>query len=88
MPKSIYSGEYDRFRKALREARTSAGVTQAELADRLGWNQTQISKCERGERRLDIVETRRWCLALGVGFESFVADLEASLGRPRKRARR
>jgi len=49
----------DRYRALLHhvvEARRSAGVTQIELADRLGRPQSFISKTETGERRLDFVE--------------------------------
>lgn len=40
----------------LAAARTQQGLSQAALADRLGRPQTFVSKYERGERRLDIVE--------------------------------
>jgi transcriptional regulator with XRE-family HTH domain len=46
------------------EARTRAGVTQVELAARLGRPQPFISFVERGERRVDVIEfyaiMRRW----------------------------
>lgn len=86
MTKSIFSAEYDRFRDLLRTVREDAGVSQSGLAERIGWTQTQISKCERGERRLDLIETRRWCLALDVSFVDFVSLLESKLpSSPRKR---
>lgn len=34
----------------------SAGITQVELAERLGKPQSFGSKVERGERRLDVIE--------------------------------
>lgn len=37
-----------------------------DLADRLGNTQTFVSKCERGERRLDVVELVEFAEALGV----------------------
>lgn len=57
MSKSIHSSEYKTVIKKLREAREAAGLTQAEAAEKLGKPQSYISKIERGERRLDIVET-------------------------------
>ena len=44
------------FLVRLRAARTSAGLTQAEVAKQLAVPQSFISKCESGERRVDIVE--------------------------------
>jgi transcriptional regulator with XRE-family HTH domain len=38
------------------EAREKAGLTQEELAKRLGRPQSFVAKYEGGERRLDIVE--------------------------------
>lgn len=57
MSKSIHSSEYKTVIKKLREAREAAGLTQAEAAEKLGKPQSYISKIERGERRIDIVET-------------------------------
>lgn len=79
MDKSIHSIEYRILLKTLREVRKNAQVTQEELAEKLGTTQTVISKCERGERRVDAIELRAWCLALGVGFEEFASRLEAAL---------
>ena len=63
--KSIYSAEYQRLLVLLIEARKDAAITQQELADRLGRPQSFVSKYERGERRLDIVEFLRVSKALG-----------------------
>lgn len=72
MEKSIYSKDYGVFLRCLREARQRAGLTQAALARRLGQTQSFVSKCERGERRLDIVEIRRICTALKIDFPAFI----------------
>lgn len=72
MDKSIYSKAYLRFLSHLRETRIKKGVTQEELATRLGTTQSFISKCERGERRIDLVEVRLFCEALEVDFIDFV----------------
>ncbi|GKW16947.1 transcriptional regulator [Pectobacterium carotovorum subsp. carotovorum] len=53
---SIYSDEYQRVIKALREARIAKGITQENLAQALDRPQSFIAKVENGERRLDIVE--------------------------------
>jgi len=48
--------EYRRFLARLRAARLAIGLTQVEVARRLGRPQSFVSKSETGERRLDIVE--------------------------------
>jgi transcriptional regulator with XRE-family HTH domain len=44
---------------ALIQARKDAGITQVELAARIGQRQTFVSKYELGERRLDVAEYTR-----------------------------
>lgn len=56
MPRSLFTPAYDSFREALVAARKDAGVTQVELAARLGKPQQFVSKVEGGDRRLDLVE--------------------------------
>ena len=79
MEKSIYSAEYTLLLRKLRDARKQSGMTQQELAQKLRQTQSFISKCERGERRLDVVELRRWCSAIRVPFADFCRDFEKSL---------
>jgi len=50
------NGAYKKFRELLVEARKAADLTQAELSGRLKRPQSFVSKYERGERRLDVVE--------------------------------
>jgi len=75
MEKSIYSEAYSTFLGQLRETRVAQRVTQEELASRLGTTQSFISKCERGERRIDLVEVRLFCEALEVDFIDFVTSV-------------
>ena len=46
----------DRLRHKLKEARTSAGMTQYEVAERLARPQSFISKLETRERRVGFIE--------------------------------
>lgn len=71
MQKSIHTKEYALFLECLRAARERAGLTQFEVASRLNATQTFVSKCERGERRLDIVELRQWCSAIETTLGEF-----------------
>ena len=52
MEKSVFSDDYTLFLELLHNARKRAGLTQEQVAERLGKTQSFISKCERGERRL------------------------------------
>ena len=86
MEKTIYSSAYALFLELLRSERESRGLTQQVLAARLGTTQTRVSKIERGERRLDVLELRAWCNALGMSMTAFVQRLEEALQLPRKEA--
>ncbi len=54
--RSPFSAEYALVIDALIKARTDAHVTQQELAARLSKPQSFVSKYERKERRIDVVE--------------------------------
>ena len=86
MEKSIYSHDYGVFLRLLREARKQAGITQIELAKGIACTQSFVSKCERGERRIDVVELRKFCNALGIDFAEFAARLHDALTHRRRRS--
>ena len=51
------------------EARKAAGLTQAQLAERLGVSQAQVARVEkRGYDSLTLTSLRRYVQALGEGF--------------------
>lgn len=56
MGKSIHSPQHQKLRELLIAARKKAGLTQAEVAERLGRPQSFVAKYEGGERRLDVIE--------------------------------
>jgi transcriptional regulator with XRE-family HTH domain len=56
-------------------ARKAAGMTQMDLAVKLGRNQSYVSKFERGERRLDIVEFLEVAEVLEIDVLRFVEQL-------------
>jgi transcriptional regulator with XRE-family HTH domain len=69
---SIYSQRYKAFLVRLRAARKDAGLTQAEVARRLGRPQSFVSKCESGERRVDAVELAEFARLYGKPIAYFV----------------
>jgi len=85
MEKSTFTREYAVLRSVLRKHRRDAGITQVQLAAALGETQSFVSKCERGERRLDLVQLRTFCEAIGVKLKDFVAEFEAALEVKRRR---
>ena len=95
MPKSIHRQEYDLLRAGLRDARSSAGITQVDLSIALGRSQSFVSDIERGVRRLDLIEARDICRLLNQDFIEFVKRLESQIDalnagqqKPRRRASR
>lgn len=56
MTKSLHTPEYAGLIRILVDTRKQAGMTQQDVADRLGKPQSYVAKVEGGERRLDIVE--------------------------------
>ena len=79
MDKSIHSHLYHQVIGRLRSKREGKGVTQAQLADKLGVNQNFISKIETCDRRLDLIELRQICQVLGISFVDFVAEVERDI---------
>lgn len=47
---------YEKLQTLLRDMRKKQGITQKELADRLGRPQSFVSKLESGERNIDLIE--------------------------------
>lgn len=53
---TTYRAKYNQFLIKLREARLEAGLTQVEVGKKLKQPQAYVSKIERGERRIDVIE--------------------------------
>jgi transcriptional regulator with XRE-family HTH domain len=85
LKKSVFTPTYARFRELLVEAREGAGLTQAGLAERLKRPQSYVSKFERGERRLDVVEYFEVAKALRI--EPFGLLKHLTTGAPRRAPR-
>ncbi|WP_017716966.1 helix-turn-helix domain-containing protein [Kamptonema formosum] len=75
MTKSVFSEEYYRFRRLLIEARQAAQLTQAQLSAKLSRPQSYVSKYERGERRLDLIEFLEVAQALELDPIRFIEKL-------------
>jgi transcriptional regulator with XRE-family HTH domain len=76
---TIHDPDYAVILALLREARRVSGVSQGDVAKRLGYSRSIISKLERGEVRLDLLQLRQYLLAIGVPFITFIEQVEAVL---------
>jgi len=79
MKKKIYMAQRNRMTDLLREVRLETGLTQVDLATRIEKDQAYVSRYESGQRRLDVLEVREICQALGITLEEFVKKLEKML---------
>ena len=79
MLKRIPHGHRDALLKLLKDVRTEKGLIQTDLAGKLGRPQNFVSLYERGVRRLDVLELREVCKALGISLGTFIKRLERRL---------
>ncbi len=76
MKKAIPSKKYQRFVRALRQAREEQGLSMRDLADRLSVSHTVVQKVEGLERRLDVFEFVQYCRALDKDPVEFIRMLD------------
>lgn len=79
--RSIHSKEYARLIELLRRTRETNGLTQIQVAKKIKVSQSQFSKFERGELRLDVVQLRELCIALNTTLIAFVEQFEKDIAR-------
>ena len=72
---SIYTSEYQIFLKNLRNARKESGLTQLEVAKKLNQPQSYVSKCESGEKRVDIIELLYFSIVYNKQIDYFVMNI-------------
>lgn len=61
-----------RLSSLLRQIRLDSGLTQLQLAEKIGVTQSYVSKYENGEQRLDLIELEAVCKATGISLIRFV----------------
>jgi transcriptional regulator with XRE-family HTH domain len=88
LSKSAFTRQYARFRSLLVEARTEAGLSQAQLAAKLGRPQSFVSKYERGDRRLDVVEFLDVSRALNLDATRVLLAVDSEFDASGRRSRR
>jgi DNA-binding XRE family transcriptional regulator len=76
MSKGIFGSKQKKLIKLLRQLRKEAGLKQWQLAVRLERTQSEISKIERGEYSLDLLELYEFCEAVGISMQEFIRRFE------------
>jgi len=74
--KTLGSKRHKALINLLIERREAAGMTQADLADRLGEYQSFVARLESGQRRIDVVEFLDIAEALGFDPTKAIATLK------------
>jgi len=78
VPKTLRSPRQLRLIDRLVEQRQHAGLSQAQLAERLGRYQSVISSIESGGRRVDVVELLDIAEAIGLDVHALIDELIAT----------
>ncbi|AIP29891.1 helix-turn-helix family protein [Paraburkholderia xenovorans LB400] len=71
----LYGQRYERVRKVLKSVRVSANLTQIELAQKLSKGQSYVSKLERGEQFVELLEFIEWCEACGIAPQTVIGEI-------------
>lgn len=80
--KSVFSNEYDIFRRCMIAARKEAQLTQETLAKYLKKPQSFVAKYENGERRLDVIEFLLVTCVIGVDPCDIIRKVEQAISKP------
>jgi transcriptional regulator with XRE-family HTH domain len=70
MARTLRTKRHKAMMAVLRASRTEKGLTQRQLAEKLGRAENFVNKVETGERRLDLIEFFQ--LAEGLGVDPIV----------------
>ena len=75
MIKSIFSKQHKYVVQKLKQARDEAKLEQTEVAKLLGKTQSYISKVESGQRRIDIVQLKKFARVYKKELDFFLGSL-------------
>lgn len=79
MIKSVHSAAYKALIESLIAERMKQGLTMRELADRLGVVHTFVSKIEKRERNLSVLEFIQYATALNLDYKALLDELAINL---------
>ncbi len=64
--------EIENFIKAIKMRRKSLGLTQKDLADKLGWSRDKYARMEGNKARITFINAYRISSALGLGLSDAI----------------
>lgn len=73
--KSIHSSEHELLRHLFIQRRKTLGLSQRELAERMGIIYSAIGKIETGDRRLDVIEFIQYCQVLEISPHEVIDEI-------------
>lgn len=79
MSRALASPSHAALRGLLVKARKEAQLTQQQVAAKLGVPQSYVSKYEKGERKLDVIEFLALCDVLGVSPAGAIEALRQAI---------
>lgn len=79
--KSLHRPRYRAILLLLKRMRNEAGLSQEQLAAKLKRPRTYVTKCELGERRLDVLEWLEYCRACGAEPADFLKRIDGKRQR-------
>ena len=77
MSETVRSPRHEILRAFIVEKRKKAGLTQVELAAKLGRDQSFVANIESGQRRIDVVELLDIAAAIGFDPREAIKRLKA-----------
>jgi transcriptional regulator with XRE-family HTH domain len=72
MPRAIYTKDHNAIIERLKKARFESGLSQIEVAEKLGRTQSYVSKIESGQRRFDVLQLKEFAKLYKKSLDFFV----------------
>ena len=72
MPRAIYTTEHKAIVERLVKARLEVGLSQVEVAEKLGRTQSYVSKIESAQRRFDVLQLKEFAKLYKKSLNYFV----------------
>ena len=72
-----FDAQYERFCRLLVKFRKKAGVSQEVVAEKMKRRQAYVSKCERGMRRMNVIEFIEMAQAVGYNPCTFIKEFKS-----------